>query len=192
MPGPGKLAVQVKGVGLHRTHLHPANVEAFWPTVRHAIHFFRPLTQTATAREKDSDLSFFCTAPKPRTSCFLFKHSTKDSFRVVNCCRMSSTGKSSQSILSLPMSVGRFFSSSIAPRWKCNSLLLTASLLWAVSLAVSEAMAGSSNHNLCFPRYFTSRSCNSRNTIGDQWAGNQTLRKSTGQSAPSQSVIVVC
>ena len=98
------------------------------------------------------------------------------SLRVVNCCNMSSTGKSSQSILSLPMSVGRFFSTSIAPRWKCNSLLLTASFLWAVNLGVSEAMAGSSNHNLCLSRYLTSRSCSSRNTIGDQWAGNQTLR----------------
>ena len=57
MPSPGELAVQVKGVGLHRTHLHLADVEAFWPTVRHAIHFFRPLTQTAAAREKHGDLS---------------------------------------------------------------------------------------------------------------------------------------
>ena len=95
------------------------------------------------------------------------------SLRVVNCCKMSLTGKSSQSIFSLPMSVGRFFSTSIAPRWKCNSLLLTASFLWAVNLGVSEAMAGSSNHNLCLSRYLTSRSCSSRN----QWAENQTLRK---------------
>ena len=191
MPGPCKLAVQVKGVGLHRTHLHPANVEALWPTMRHAIHFFGLLTQTTIAREKDSNLSFFCTAPKPRTS-FLFEHSPKDSFlEMVNCCRMSSTGKSSQSILSLPMRVERFFSSSIAPRWKCNSLLLTASLLWAINLAVSEAIAGASNYSMCLLRCFTSRPCNSRNASGDQWAGNQTLRKSTGQSAPSQSVIVV-
>ena len=114
------------------------------------------------------------------------------SLRVVNCCKISSTGKSSQSILSLPMSVGRFFSASIAPRWKCSSLLLTASLLWEINLSVSEAPAGASNHKLCFLRYVTSRARSSRNTIGDQWAGNQTLRKSTGQSAPNQSVIVVC
>ena len=79
------------------------------------------------------------------------------SLRVVNCCKMSSTGKSSQSILSLPMSVGRFFSASIAPRWKCSSLLLTASLLWEINLSVSEALAGASNHNLCASRYVTSR-----------------------------------
>ena len=90
------------------------------------------------------------------------------------------------------MSVGRFFSASIAPRWKCSSLLLTASLLWEINLSVSEAPAGASNHKLCFLRCVTSRAWSSRNAIGDQWAGNQTLRKSTGQSAPNQSVIVVC
>ena len=53
MPGPGKLAVQVKSVGLYRTHLHLpmlkllANCEACNP-------LFRPFSQTATVRE-DSD-----------------------------------------------------------------------------------------------------------------------------------------
>ena len=56
VPGSGELAVQVKGVGLHRTHLHLADVEAFRPAVRHAIHLFRPLTQTAIAREEYGDL----------------------------------------------------------------------------------------------------------------------------------------
>ena len=36
-----------------------------------------------------------------------------------------------------------------------------------------------------------SPSCSSRKTISDQWAGHQTFRQSTAQSAPSQSVIVV-
>ena len=150
MSGPGELAVQVKGVGLHRTHLHLADVEAFRPAVGHAIHFFRPLTLsgrstvtcTFSARHLNHVRAAFCLNTPRRIP----------SLRVVNCCKMSSTGKSSQSILSLPMSVRRFFSSSIAPRWKCNSLLLTASFLWVVSLEVSEAMAGSSNHNLCLPQ----------------------------------------
>ena len=47
MSGSGKLAVQVKGVRLDRTHLHLADVEAFWPAMKHAINFVRPLTQTA-------------------------------------------------------------------------------------------------------------------------------------------------
>ena len=80
MPGPCKLAVQVEGICLNRTHLHPANVEAFWPTMGHAINLFRPLTQTTPPREEDSNLSFLRTAPKPRTSCFLFERSSKDSF----------------------------------------------------------------------------------------------------------------
>ena len=46
MSGSGKLAVQVKGVRLDRTHLHLADVEAFWPAMGHAINFVRPLTQT--------------------------------------------------------------------------------------------------------------------------------------------------
>ena len=33
-----------KVLSLDRTHLHLADVEAFWPTVRHAINFVRPLT----------------------------------------------------------------------------------------------------------------------------------------------------
>ena len=57
MSGSGKLAVQVKGVRLDRT-LHLADVEAFWPAVR---HFVRPLTQTAIAREEYGDLCFLCT-----------------------------------------------------------------------------------------------------------------------------------
>ena len=134
VPGPGKLAVQVKGVGLHRTHLHPANVEAFWPTMRHAIHFFGPLTQTATAREKDSDLSFFCTAPKPRTPRRI------PSLRVVNCCRMSSTGKSSQSILSLPMSVGRFWGGHVGVQPLTGALYASshASVFFFVSTICAE------------------------------------------------------
>ena len=80
MPGSGKLAVQVKSVRLDRTHLHLADVETFWPAVRHAIHFVRPLTQTAIAREEYGNLCFFCTTTKPRTSCFLLEYSTENSF----------------------------------------------------------------------------------------------------------------
>ena len=72
--GSGKLAVQVKGVRLDRTHLHLADVEA------HAINFVRPLTQTAIAREEYGNLRFFCTTTKPRTSCFLLEYASKKSF----------------------------------------------------------------------------------------------------------------
>ena len=89
--------LQLKGVRLDRTHLHLADFEAFWPAMRHAINFVRPLTQTAIAREEYGNLRFFCTTTKPRTSCFLLEYASENPFvessKLLQDCKMSSTGK---------------------------------------------------------------------------------------------------
>ena len=61
-------------------HLHSANIETFRPTVRHTVNHISPLTKATIPWEKNRDLGLFCTTAKPGTSCFLFKHSTKDAF----------------------------------------------------------------------------------------------------------------
>ena len=119
--------------------------------MRHAINFVRPLTQTAIAREEYGNLCFFCTTTKPRTSCFLLEYATENSFL--------KSGELLQDVIDGEVQPINFELANecgevlfrIAPRWKCNSLLLTASLLWEINLAVSEALAGSSNHNLPSP-----------------------------------------
>ena len=64
-----------------------------------------------------------------------------------------------------------------------------ASALSLTSLLLSEA-CDASNHSEWSRLYLSSLRCSSwSTTIGAQWAGNQTLRKSTGHSTPIHSVI---
>ena len=78
LPGTCKLAMFVEGGRLYGTHQHPANIEAFGPTVRHAVNHVSPLTEATIPREKNRDLGLLCTTAEPGTSCFLFEHSSKD------------------------------------------------------------------------------------------------------------------
>ena len=50
------------------------------PTVRHAVNHIRPFTKATIPWKKNRNLDLFCTTAKPGTSCFLFRHSTKDAF----------------------------------------------------------------------------------------------------------------
>ena len=78
MPSTCELTMLVEGSRLKGTHLHPANIEAFGPTVRHTVNHVTPLTVATIPWEKNRDLGLLCTTAEPGTSCFLLKHSSKD------------------------------------------------------------------------------------------------------------------
>ena len=78
MSGTCELAMLVEASRLKGTHLHSANIEAFGPTVRHTVNHISPLTKATIPWEKNRNLGLLCTTATPGTSCFLFKHSSKD------------------------------------------------------------------------------------------------------------------
>ena len=108
-------------------------------------------------REEDSDLGFFSTTPEPRTSCLLLEDPTKDSF--------FESGELLQNIV----------------QWKINpvnleladergqvTFFIHGSYL-EVHVSTSNSISSLTDQLLGVRgRYFTSRSCSSRKTIGDQ------------------------
>ena len=108
VPSTCKFAMLVKTCRMYRSYLHSSNIKALGPTVGHTVNQISPLAVATLPWQKNCHLGLLgaCCLNTPRRI---------PSLRVANCCRISSTRKSSQSILSLPMSVGRFLFPSIAP-----------------------------------------------------------------------------
>ena len=106
VPSTCEFAMFVKACRIYRRNLHSSNVEALGPAVGHTINQIRPRAVTTLPWKKNYHLGLLGATAIPGTSSLLLKHTTKNT--ILEGSKLSSTGKLSQSILSLPMSVGRF------------------------------------------------------------------------------------